>query len=594
MDRRDIVRRLNRFMRPLFGVMAFSILMRVLNLLAAMALVAISAGVAGRFIVNPVNDVLWRGVGFLFVSAMGLGFFHYMEQYTGHHIAFRLLALLRNQFYDRMEPLAPAGFTKLRSGDAIARAINDVERIEPYYAHTVAPAFAAVIVPLILLAYLASFHIWLALALFPFLFIMAVPVPWIVDRLGRQASYRARIMLGEVNAHLTDSLQGLREASIFGYGPRRRQEIRDRGAEMRSAQDRLIGADAVQRGLTEMLIVGAVIAVLWTGLRLVELEQLNLLLDLPIVMAVTLTSFTSVIGLTNVINDFNTAMISAERVYSLLDQEPLVKTEATARPDLSAGLSFDQVGFSYEPGANGQAPVLADLKLDIQPGQKVALVGSSGVGKSTIVNLLVRFWDCHSGTISVGGQDIRSLDVEHLREQVSVVCQRTYLFNTTIAENIRLGRPMASDEEVLAAAGKAGLADFIASLPEGLDAPVGEMGSKLSGGQRQRIAIARALLKDAPILILDEATSNLDVETEKAVKRDIDQLMAGRTTLQIAHRLSSVVDADNILVLHEGSICEQGPHGELMAANGVYSRLFELQQDEIDEIYAGRSSSADD
>jgi ATP-binding cassette subfamily B protein len=592
MDRGLIVRRLNRFMRPLFGVMAFSILMRVLNLLAATALVAIAAGVVGRFVANPINAELWGGVGLLFGTAMGLGFFHYMEQYTGHYIAFRLLALLRNQFYDRMEPLAPAGFAELRSGDAIARAINDVERIEPYYAHTVAPAFAAVIVPAILLAILAGFHPWLALALFPFLFAMAVPVPWIVDRLGRKASYQARTMLGEVNAHLTDSLQGLRETAMFGYGARRRKEIWAHGAGMRKAQDRLIGADAVQRGLTEMMIVGAAIAVLATGLQLVTRDQLDALLELPIVMAITLTSFTSVIGLTNVINDFNTAMISAERVYSLLDQEPVVKTEATDRPEIGSGLSFAGVGFDYRPEPNGQKRVLDGLDLNVLPGQKVALVGASGAGKSTIVNLLVRFWDSQSGRISIGDRDIKQMDIEHLRDQVSVVSQRTYLFNTTIGENIRLGRPEATNEELTTAASRAGLGDFIESLPEGLDAPVGEMGAKLSGGQRQRIAIARALLKDAPILILDEATSNLDVETEQAVKRDIDQLMAGRTTLQIAHRLSSVVDADNILVLHEGKIREQGRHDALIEQNGIYARLFELQQDEIDEIMGAGPAAA--
>jgi ABC-type multidrug transport system fused ATPase/permease subunit len=351
----------------------------------------------------------------------------------------------------------------------------------------------------------------------------------------------------------------------------------------------LIGADAIQRGLAEGLIAAGAIAVLATGLSLAQSGDINLLRDLPVIMAIALTSFTALTGLSNAINDFNTAMISAERVYSLMDQQPAVEDNGSARPEtLKPALVFENVCFDYsannhsENGAAGD--VLNSLNFSVPAGSTLALVGESGGGKSTIVNLLMRFWDARSGTIRLGDHDIQNLALNTLRDQVAVVSQRTYIFNTTIRENIRLARPDATDQEIESAAKGARLAEFIETLPKKYDFEVGEMGARLSGGQIQRIAIARALLKDAPILVLDEATSNLDVETERDVKEAIDALSEGRTTLIIAHRLSAIVEAEEILVLKDGAIRERGRHSDLIARNGVYARLFELQQDEIDEI----------
>ena len=617
MTRNQILTRLLRFLRPLYGVMVISIFMRVFNMLAATALIAVSVGTVGRFVADPTNMVVLRNGALLIVGvAAAQGLFHYQEQFTGHFIAFRLLAMLRNQFYDAMVPLAPAGTMKIRTGDAVSRVINDVERIEPLYAHTIAPFFSAFIVPVVYFYVLARyFHPRLALVLVPFQLVMVLVLPLIIDFVGRRASQDWRRMTGEVNAHLTDSLQGLRETIVFNYGKRRRREIWARGEKLKTAQDRLIIADAIQRGIAELVIVGAVIALLIVGIDLVQQGELHILRDLPVVIAIGATSFAAAIGLTNAINDFNVSLISAERVFELMDQLPVVEDKTDKAPaDFKPSIHFKDVQFSYERlkpaemvygsnledvatsmngkhSTNGhgahddeQIQVLKGISFDVPAGSTVALVGASGAGKSTVVNLLMRFWDPASGEIKLGDHALTDYPLQDLRRKIAVVSQRTYIFNASIGENIRMGNPEATDEQVKEAARQANLADFIDSLPEGYDTPCGEMGTLLSGGQRQRVAIARALLKDAPILVLDEATSDLDLHTEREIKKAEEELMADRTTLVIAHRLSSIISADNILVLEDGEVCEQGTHTELLQKNGAYTRIFELQKDEIDTI----------
>jgi ATP-binding cassette subfamily B protein len=263
----------------------------------------------------------------------------------------------------------------------------------------------------------------------------------------------------------------------------------------------------------------------------------------------------------------------------MMDQSPAVQDLVQSSPArVIPAISFRNVNFGYAASNK----VLREISFEIEAGRHVAIVGSSGAGKSTIANLLLRFWDVQSGDIAIGGVPVQQFTLEGLRDKIAVVSQRNYVFNTNIGDNIRMGKPSASQAEIDQAAKRANLKTWIDSLPQGYDTPVGEMGTKISGGQRQRVAIARALLKDAPILILDEATSNLDVETEREVNDAIRELAKGRTVLTIAHRLSTVMNANEILVLDQGRIVERGTHADLLRRNGVYARLFELQQDEVD------------
>ena len=280
-------------------------------------------------------------------------------------------------------------------------------------------------------------------------------------------------------------------------------------------------------------------------------------------------------------------MSSADRLFTLMDQQPIVQDTATEPPTgpVEPSIRFSKVTFRYRERdpkrgneESNQAPILIDLDFTLPAGKTVALVGSSGAGKSTILNLLLRFWEVDRGQIFIGDHEIHSFPLADLRQRIAVVSQQAHIFNTTIQENLLLGNPSASREEVEQAARSASIHDFISSLPEGYQTMVGELGNKLSGGQRQRIAIARAFLKQAPILILDEPTSSLDAETEKAIQDTIHRLMQGCTTLIIAHRLSTIISADNILVLDHGKIIESGSHEALIARQGAYARLFAYQQ----------------
>jgi len=576
--------RLLDFMKPLNGVMAVSVTARTGKLWGATILIAVAAAGVGKFVADPTSDQLWSIAGWLVLGAFGLGLAHYIEQFTGHYVAFRLLAMLRNDFYRRLEPLAPAGMGTLRTGDAISRVINDCERVEPFYAHTIAPAICALVVPVSLLGWLHAIHPDFAWTLAPFMLFMILGLPTLIAVIGGSGDTEWRRTQGEVNAFLTDSLQGLRDTLAFGAGERRRREAWRLGELLGQGQEKLTRADAFQRGVTEFVIAAAAVAMLWTGQRLVQAGAIDVLAVLPTVFAITVTSFGAVIGLNNVINDYRVSIVCADRLFELMDQEPAVRDEAKGPAGgLTPALSFDNVRFGYQPGNE----ILRGTSFDLAPGEHVALVGTSGAGKSTIVNLLLRFWDANAGEVRIGGRSIRELPLEELRNLVAVVSQRNYIFNTTIGDNIRMGRPGATQDEVDRAARRANLKEWIDSLPQGYDTPVGEMGAKISGGQRQRIAIARALLKDAPILVLDEATSNLDVETEREVNAAIRELQAGRTTLTIAHRLSTVQNADRIMVLEQGRVVEQGRHAQLLAKKGVYARIFELQQDEVDALLDG-------
>ncbi|PID84777.1 MAG: thiol reductant ABC exporter subunit CydC [Chloroflexi bacterium] len=594
MSQWQLLKRLLGMIRSQWGVMILSITMRVLNQGSAIALLVMGAWgvslvVLGRS--DEISRVLWAMV----ILGMLKGVFRYLEQFTGHYLAFHLLAKLRREFYRRIEPLAPAALADMRSGDLISRAIADVDKIEVFYAHTIAPAAVAVIVPALGLIFMAQqFHPYLALVLLPFLLGVGLLLPWLVNRPSQRLGMKTRELTAEVNAHLTDSIQGLREGLAFGYVSRRRREIWQRGEQVTLIQRDSANLAGLQNGLLDGMIAAGTLAVLGVALWLWRQEALTLVVFPPI-LALATTMFGPVIAASAVLNEFNMAMAGARRLFALMDREPVVSDPSSVNSEQlmangqafsASSLHFKNVYFQYQPfspSSNAHEPewVLNNLSFDVPEGRTVALVGSSGAGKSTIINLLLRFWDVNEGQVRVGNVDVRDLPQAVLRDQITVVSQQTHIFYATIKQNLLLGKPDATDAEIEEAARLANIHDFIVSLPDGYETAVGEMGVKLSGGQRQRLSIARALLKDAPILLLDEATSNLDAETEQEIQSSIHKLMQGRTVLMIAHRLSTVMNADEILVLENGKLAERGTHQQLLAQGGPYAQLFARQQDEL-------------
>ncbi len=586
-----VIRRLMGYMTPFNTIMFISLTTRVIKIVSQAAVLGIAAASIGIYIdayePGVVNwDVIWTQVKWIAIAGTIVGFASYIENYTGHYVAFRILAAFRDRFYYAMLPLAPARTAKLQSGDAVSRVMTDCERIEPFYAHTIAPAVAAICVPALLLAWCWTVDPSLVWVLTPFYLATTFVLPWLVSRLGGDG-VRYREQLGEVNAFVADSIQGVRDTVAFGHEKERAKALWAIGATMQDGQEKLYGADAIQRALAEVFITVGILASGWWGIELVIAGRISALTELPAVVAVSVIGFYTSVGLANNYTDFRVSMIAARRLFSMMDQPPAVSDPISqeAVGAIEPSIRFDKVSFEYDSDDvawSREKMVFDDFSLDIAAGLHVALVGPSGTGKSTVINLLLRQWDPQDGSILVGQKPLTEFPLAELQRQFAVVSQRSFIFNETVRENIRMGDYDATDAEIEQAALDAGLGEFLATAPDGLDTQAGERGSKLSGGQRQRVAIARAILKDAPIVLLDEATSSLDVETEQSVMQALRRLCEGRTTLTIAHRLSTIVDSDEILVMLEGRIAERGTHAELMAGEGWYRKMFELQQDEVD------------
>lgn len=541
---------------------------------------AIAVGVIGALMVANVRDgdsITLLAV-LLIVVAVLTGLFRFLENWVSHDMAFRLLADMRIDLFRKLDQLAPAYLLRRRTGDLVSMATQDVETVEYFFAHTIANAFVSVVIPGAALITLFVVDWRLGLGLAPLLILAALSPLFtrrVVDRLGS----RSRDHLGALNAHMVDTLQGLREVTAFQRERERKAEFEGLMRDympIRGGFNRQISA---QRTLLEGLTGYGGLAVLTIGGALAVRGDIDSSLA-PLLTLLAMGAFMPVAELAQVGRRLGDTLGATRRLTAVHSEAVAVVDgpgRATNGQAVSGGVSegaFAAVGFSYEDTPRA---ALDEVSFDLKPGGTVALVGPSGAGKTTAAHLLLRFWDPQDGKITLEDADLRTYRLDELRGQVALVAQDTYLFNASIRDNLLVAKPEATEGELLLAIERAGLADFIESLPDGLGTPVGERGAQLSGGQRQRVAIGRALLKDAPVLILDEATSHLDGLNERLVRDALDKLMSDRTTLVIAHRLSTVRDADQIVVLDEGKVVEIGQHDQLASEDGLYSRLVRRQ-----------------
>ncbi|WP_175953468.1 thiol reductant ABC exporter subunit CydC [Schaalia sp. Marseille-Q2122] len=579
--------RLLQVARSVIAPLGLSMIFRLLALLAGAALFGIGGWALASRMAEGAEVSLWTIAAALIGLSLAKGVLRYLEQYSGHYVAFRSLALLRNYFYDALEPQAPAQTEGLDSGDLMSRVTKDVDRIEVFFAHTLAPIVTAVIAPIIMLSYLGVAVSWqVALTLLPFLLVVGVVVPLLGSKATDAAAAELRRARGTLAHHVTDSVQGVREVLAFGY-----QEARL--AEMGRIEERItrglkttMGYVAVRRGLNQGLLAGTLVAVFAMGAHQVAAGVLTPG-QVGLALGVALGAFAPVLAVEDFVADLDQAYASARRVFSITERTPLVADPAQPRDtevDASADLIVEGVSFTYpavdagavnaDPVAEAERPqVLHDVNVRLAAGKMTAIVGASGSGKSTLAALLDRMWDPTAGSVRIGEVDLRELSLEHLRNLVSYAPQRPHVFNDSIRANLLLARPDATDADLDRVCAQVGLSEWIASEPDGMNTVVGEMGERLSGGQRQRLAVARALLRETPITILDEATSQIDAATEKTVLEGIAQATDGRTLVVIAHRISTIENADHIIVMDGGRVVEEGTYAELMASGGALAAL---------------------
>ena len=497
-----------------------------------------------------------------------------LQTWAAHVAGWGSVAAARKVIYEHLQTLSPSYYSHTQTGQIMSRAINDTAYFESLIAHVIPEA----IVSLLTVAgvFVVLFSINPTLALYT-----VVPIPLIVlgfiayNRYVRPLFRYAQARLGDLNAAVQDNLSGMREIQVFTQEEREMEQVGQRIMVHSSAITKAVSTSACFHGTIDFFAgLGTVSVVLLGGLMALR-EQMSIADITGFLLYVNLF-YEPIMGLNRLNESLQQALAASDRYFEVLDTQPDIGDApgAIQLGKVKGRITYENVSFNYD-----DTPVLKRINLEIKLGEMVALVGPTGVGKTTMANLIPRFYDPTEGRILVDGVDVRTVAISSLRRNVGMVLQDVFLFNGTVAENIGYGSPDATLEEIIEAAISAGADEFIREMPNGYDTHIGERGVRLSGGQKQRLAIARALLYDAPILILDEATSSVDTETEAKIAAALERLIGGRTTMVIAHRLSTIRHADRIVVLDEGELVEQEIHEELMGLNGLYSTLVTVDSD---------------
>ncbi len=556
--------RLVGFLRPFWRGVLLSVLLGAATTGASIGLMATSAWMISKAGLQP--SIADLGVSVVGVRFFGLmrGVLRYLERLVSHGTTFRVLAHLRVWFYSALEPLAPARLAEYRSGDLLARVVADIETLQNFYLRVLAPPLVAVLTVVgVGLLFLAFDPVAALTAVAAMIFAgTALPLlAWYTGQVPGRVVVQAR---AELNTALVEDIQGAAEITAYNRQGWALAALDDAQQGVEQAETRSAQFDALQTFLGVLAVNAAALAVLMVAIPRVDgifLATLTL---------TTVAAFETITPLAQSAQQLGANVTAAERLFEVVSGTPAVVDPPGAASPQDASLRFEDVVFRYHPA---DPPALSHLTLNIASGERVAVVGASGAGKSTLVNVLARFWEYESGAVWVGGQPLRAYRQADVRQMIGVMTQRTHLFNTTIRENIRIARPDATDADIEHASEQARIHGVVMSLAEGYDTLVGEGGLGLSGGQRQRLALARVFLKNAPILILDEATANLDAVNEREI---VDALLAGahgRTLVMLTHRLTLLEAFDRIIVMDGGRVVEAGTHADLRARAGTYRSL---------------------
>lgn len=499
-----------------------------------------------RLVYMPVQTIMT----IMIVIALLHGILHYLEQYCNHYIAFRLLAIIRHKVFEALQKLCPAKLESRDKGNLISIITTDIELLEVFYAHTISPIAIALLTSLIMVVFIGHYHILAGLLALVAYIVVGVVIPIINGKLGSEEGMAFRTQFGELNSFVLDSLRGLDETIQYGQGKKRKQEISERSKDLADMQNYLSYREGEQRSITNTVILLASFGMLFLTLFL----YLNHELGFEGIITCTLAmmgSFGPVVALSSLSNNLNQTLASGERVLSLLEEQPLVEEIEgdMESSNVFKGALMDHVTFSYE-----DETILDDYSLKLEPGKITGIHGVSGSGKSTLLKLLMRFWDVNQGAITVDEEDIKQIPTKHLRDMESYVTQETHLFHDSIANNIAIAKPKATREEIMEAAKKASIHDFIMTLPNGYDTKVGELGDTLSGGEKQRIGIARAFLHDAQMILMDEPTSNLDSLNEGIILKSLKESSEEKTIVLVSHRVSTMNIADTVYEMKDGRI----------------------------------------
>ena len=558
--------------KPLLHIMLAAIILGTLGYLCAIFLTILAGqvivhglltGVAGMtvpvekmwLVFTPVKTIIIV----MIVIAVLRGILHYVEQYCNHFIAFKLLAIIRHKVFASLRKLCPAKLEGRDKGNLISIITTDIELLEVFYAHTISPIAIATLTSIIMVIFIGRYH-WLAglLALAAYL-IVGVAIPMWNGKRGSQKGMEFRTSFGELNSFVLDSLRGLDETIQYGQGEKRKKQMTGQSKNLAEMQESLSKMEGSQRSFTNMVILLASFGMLALTIWLYAKGEMGFEGILTCTIAM-MGSFGPVVALSSLSNNLNQTLASGERVLSLLEETPLVEeipgdVETEESTDHTfTGAKAENVTFAYKVSETETDTILDHYSLTLQPGQITGIHGASGSGKSTLLKLLMRFWDVQEGSVSVDGADVRKIPTKHLRDMESYVTQETHLFHDSIANNIAIAKPGATREEIMEAAKKASIHDFIMTLPKGYDTEVGELGDTLSGGEKQRIGIARAFLHDAEMILLDEPTSNLDSLNEGIILKLLKESAEKKTVVLVSHRVSTMNVADVVYEMENGRI----------------------------------------